>query len=417
MKVNLVSLGCPKNCVDSEKILGALGASGAIISASPDDSDIIIINTCGFIKPAMDETEEEIEKALRIAHNEDKKIYVCGCAVNRAGSKLKEKYPKVSAWFTLEQEAELLRLISPASIHIKSRMVTTQGYAYLKIAEGCSNHCSYCTIPSIKGEYHSFDFEVLINEAIELSKLGLKEIILIAQDTTRYGLDKSNKPMLVPLIRELSKISEIKWIRIMYAHPKTITEEIVAEISSNKKVCNYIDLPTQHINNRILQLMNRGVDREQITRIITMLKNIKQISLRTTVIVGFPTETEDEFKELMKFLKQVNFDWLGVFPYSCEHNTGAVKLKQLPQRIIDERYNEILALQKITIEKNSARRIGKIYKTLIHSQNGYYIGHTEFGAPDIDGQVISDNKKLKIGQFYDLKIEDTRGADLYANTD
>lgn len=203
----------------------------------------------------------------------------------------------------------------------------------------------------------------------------------------------------------------------MYAHPKTITEEIVAEIASNKKVCNYIDLPTQHINNRILQLMNRGVDREQITRIITMLKNIKQISLRTTVIVGFPTETEDEFKELMKFLKQVNFDWLGVFPYSCEHNTGAAKLKQLPQRIIDERYNEILALQKITIEKNSARRIGKIYKTLIHSQNGYYIGHTEFGAPDIDGQVISDNKKLKIGQFYDLKIEDTRGADLYANTD
>ena len=417
MTVNLVSLGCPKNLVDSEKILGALGASDVAISAFPEDSDIIIINTCGFIEPAIEETEAEIEKALQIVGSNTKKIYVYGCAVSRFGSQLKEKYPEVSAWFKLEQKKGLLKKISAESVKIKSRMVTTQGYAYLKIAEGCSNHCSYCTIPSIRGDYRSFDFDELIREAFELSKLGAKEIILIAQDTTRYGTDRYNKPMLVPLIREISKLIDIEWIRIMYAHPKTINQEIIDEISHNKKVCKYIDLPIQHINDRILHLMNRGVDRKKIEEILTQLGEIKGISLRTTVITGFPTETEDEFKELFEFLKTANFTWLGIFPYYRESDTKAGKLKPLPKSLAKKRYRQVIMLQKNLIEKNNAKRIGKTYKTLIQSNNGHYIGHTEFDAPEIDGQVITKAKDLDIGRFYCLKIKGMKGADLYAGTE
>ncbi|KPJ74189.1 hypothetical protein AMJ52_01645 [candidate division TA06 bacterium DG_78] len=414
MKINLVSLGCPKNCVDSEKILGALGASGSVICACPEESDIIIINTCGFIEPAIRETEEEIEKALQLASKTKKRVFVYGCAVNRAGPELKRKYPEVSAWFTQEQQSVLLRAIEPKATTLQSRLVTTQGYAYLKIAEGCSNRCSYCTIPAIKGEYHSFDFDSIIKEAIELSQLGIKELILIAQDTTRYGIDRYDRHMLVPLIRNLSKIDGIQWIRIMYSHPLTITEEIIDEIASNNKVCRYLDIPIQHINNRILQLMNRKVDRKRIEYVIHALRKVEGIYLRTTVIAGFPTETSYEFKELLQYLTRTQFDWLGVFPYYCEPGTSASKLKQHSRSVIDNRYNVLSELQRAIIEEHNTERIGNMYKTLIHSQNGYYIGHTEHEAPDIDGQVIVKNKHLSIGEFYTLKITEIQGADLHA---
>jgi ribosomal protein S12 methylthiotransferase len=417
MKINLISLGCPKNLVDSEKILGALGAAGIFICALPQDSDIIIINTCGFIKPALEETEDEIEKALQVADGSNKKVYVLGCAVNRYENELKDKYPMISGWFKLEDKKKLLHAIKAEAANIESRLPTTQGYAYLKIADGCSNHCSYCTIPLIKGKYYSFDMDKLVKEAIELSKLGIKEIILIAQDTTRYGLDIYNKPMLVPLIKNISKIPGIEWIRIMYAHPKSIDDKIIDEIESNKKICKYIDLPIQHINNRILQLMNRGVSRKRIKAIIKKLKNIKGISLRTTVIIGFPTETNEEFKELIEFLKEADFDWLGVFPYFKESGTKAAHLENVPDSIIDSRYKRILNLQKDLIKRKNTERIGNIYKTLIHSQNGYYIGHTEFTAPEIDNHVLIDIGNLKIGDFYNLKITNAKGCDLYANTE
>ncbi len=414
MKVHLISLGCPKNLVDSEKILGALGASGVIISTVPQDYDVIVINTCGFIKPALRETEEEIKKALQNANSSNKMIYVFGCAVNRFGTQLKDKYPNIAGWFKLEEKRKLLYTIRPKAVNVDSRLLTTQGYAFLKIADGCSNHCSYCTIPSIKGEYHSFDMDELIKETIELSKLGVKEIILIAQDTTRYGVDLYNKPMLVPLIRSISKISDIKWIRIMYAHPKSIDEDIISEIESNNKVCKYIDMPLQHINDRILCLMNRGVSRNRIETIIKRLKEIKQISLRTTVIAGFPAETNDEFKELIEFLEQVRFDWLGVFPYCCEHGTEAARLEQLPWCIIDERYKKIINLQKKLIDEKNFHKIGKVFKTLIHGRNSHYTGHTEFTTPEIDGHVLTNNDSIKIGNFYNLKINHIRGCDLYA---
>lgn len=402
IKVNLISLGCPKNLVDSEKILGNLGAAGLAITASSDDSDVIIINTCGFIKPALEETEEEIKKVL--FQTDNKKIYVYGCAVNRYREELKEKYPQVSDWFRLEERNRLLKTITH-KIN-ETRLVTTRGYAYLKIADGCSNHCSYCTIPFIKGEFHSFDFDGLIEEVEELAELGIKEIILIAQDTTRYGLDRYGRPMLVPLIREISKIRNIEWIRILYSHPKTITQEIISEIASNRKVCKYLDMPIQHINDRILQLMNRGVDRKRIETILKGLKKIKGISLRTTVITGFPTERSCEFKEMVKFLRKGYFDWLGVFPYYCEQGTEAAKLEQLPRLVVKKRYYKIIEIQKELIRKKSRGRIGRVFKTLIHERRGDYIGHAEFCAPGIDGKIIVKFRNLKLGEFYNLKLED-----------
>jgi ribosomal protein S12 methylthiotransferase len=337
---------------------------------------------------------------------------VFGCAVNRFPTLLKNKYPSVNGWFNLNQTAKLMRAITKQDIKKDARLVTTRGYAYLKIADGCSNHCSYCTIPSIKGEFHSYGLDSLVREAYELVKLGTKEIILIGQDTTRYGVDIYGKTCLVTLIRELSKIPDLKWIRIMYAHPRSINRHIIDEIESNNKVCKYIDLPIQHINNRILQLMNRGVTTNQIMGIFKELKRIKGISLRTTVIVGFPTEHSSEFKELLEYIKLVCFDWLGAFPYFKERGTKAARLEQLPNRVINERYSKIIRLQKSLARLHNRNRLGKTYRTLIHGRNGGVVGHTEFMCPEIDGVVLSRTSKLRLGQFYEMNIADIKGYDL-----
>ncbi len=413
MKVHLISLGCPKNLVDSENILGALGVSGITISASPNSCDIIIINSCGFITPALQETEDEIKKAIRSRDSMGKRVYVYGCAVNRCENELACKYPQISGWFRLEEREELLNTIRAGAANRSARLPTTYGYAYLKIAEGCSNHCSYCTIPSIKGGYRSFDIDTLVKEALDLSKLGIKEIILVAQDTTRYGVDINGKPQLVSLIRNISHIEAIKWIRVLYAHPKGISDDILSEIESNRKVCKYIDMPIQHVSDRILRLMNRGVRKSQLKAIIRRLKNIKQISLRTTVMAGFPSETNDEFKELLEFLKEVEFDWLGVFPYYREKETAAAQLEQLPDATKSKRYRRIVSLQKRLIEHKNSHKVGRVYRTLIHCRNGNYIGHTEFATPEIDGHVITNTSRLKVGSFYNLKITRAEGSDLY----
>jgi ribosomal protein S12 methylthiotransferase len=413
MKIHLVSLGCPKNLVDSEKILGTLGTCGVSVTALPQDSDSIIINTCGFIKPALDETEQEIEKALHIAERGHKKVYVYGCAVNRCKDMLRAKYPTVSGWFCLEEWPQLIRTIRPGAVLTQARLPTTYGYAYLKIADGCSNHCSYCTIPLIKKDYHSSDFNDIMQEANELVKLGTKELVLIAQDTTQYGKDRYGTLMLIPLVRELSSIRGLRWIRIMYAHAAHITEDIIQEIASNPKVCKYLDLPIQHINNRILKAMNRGTTRDHIEQVIKQLRHIKQISLRTTVIIGFPTETDDEFKELFEFLKDVRFDWLGIFPYYNEPETKAAQLDQVPGPLIEKRYNKVVRLQQRLIRQRIARCVGHSYKTLIHAKNGLYHGHTEFLAPEIDAEVLVSGPNLTVGNFYRLKIAEAKRCTLY----
>jgi len=413
MRVNLISLGCPKALVDSEKILGALGASGICITTSITDSDIIILNTCGFIEPALRETEAEIETLSKYVKETGKRLYVFGCAVNRFKQRLKDKYPQVTKWFTLEQTRELIRTIKAEAADIESRLLSTKGYAYLKIADGCSNYCSYCTIPFIKGEYRSVEMKSLTAEAVELTKLGAKEIILIAQDTTAYGIDIYKKPMLVPLIKNLTEIRDIEWIRIMYAHPKTISEEMISEIMANDKVCKYIDLPIQHINDRILSLMNRGVERHRIEEVIHRFMNIKGISIRTTVIVGFPTETNDEFEELLDFLKAVEFDWIGVFPYFKEPGTKAAALPQVPDELINQRFETLIALQKEKMTTRNRKMLGTVQKTIIHRRNGDFIGHCRSSAPDIDSNIVIKSSELELGGIYDIKITGMDEYDLH----
>ncbi len=253
----------------------------------------------------------------------------------------------------------------------------------------------------------------LIKEAHELAKLDVREIIIIAQDTTQYGLDLYGKPMLATLLKKLSHIKGIEWIRVMYAHPKSITDAIIDEIKTNPKICKYVDMPIQHINNRILSLMNRGVTDKKIKDIINKIRGIKQISIRTSLIAGFPEETEEEYMDLFNFIQKVRFDWLGVFPYYREPGTKAALLKQLPARTIDERYEKLIRLQSAIMLKRNAQRIGRTYKTLIHSHDGVYQGHTSFAAPDIDGHVACRSKQLKVGQFFNLRISRATGCDFY----
>ena len=412
MKVNLISLGCPKNIVDSEKLLGSLGAAGMEICSLPEHSDIIIINTCAFIEPAIAETEEVIQEILIKANG--KRIYVYGCAVNRYEQRLRKKFPAVSGFFTLEQYNALKETIQQESIHIDSRLVTTKGYAYLKIADGCSNHCSYCTIPGIKGPFKSNRICDLYKEAEQLSRLGVKELILIAQDTTSYGVDIYDKPMLCSLIRRLSEIEEIEWIRIMYAHPKHLTDEIIDEIKLNNKVCKYLDLPIQHINDRVLGLMNRGVTRKQIKNVFSKLNKVKGISLRTTVISGFPTETESEFEELINFIQDANINWLGVFPYYREIGTHAADLDQLSDDIIADRYQKLLKLQKTIINRTNKKKIGSTHKILVHHKNTQFMGHAQYTCPEIDSNILIMTDHIKLGEFYDVRFKDLDGCDIKA---
>ncbi len=412
MKIHMVSLGCPKNLVDSERILGTLGAAGAEVTAMSEDSDVIILSTCGFISPAMEETEHEIEKALRTARN-GKKVYVIGCAVNRHGDYLKKKFPGVADWFTIEAAPELTKTLAPdIRPDGETRMPTTAGFAYLKISDGCSNRCSYCTIPSIRGPYRSFEMDRLIVEADQLAHLGYRELILIGQDTTRYGMDLYGRPMLAALLARLSEIESIEWIRIMYAHPRTLDDGVIEAIDKNEKICPYIDLPIQHINSRILKSMNRGVDRKRIEDLVRTIMTGRDITLRTTVIAGYPTETEEEFAELMEFLGRGYFEWLGVFPYYNEAGTPAAELPQLDEEIITERYEKVLALQQRLLREKNQRRRGTVHRTLIHGREENFIGHAAFCAPEIDSRIVVNGSGLKMGSIYPVRITAARGCDL-----
>jgi ribosomal protein S12 methylthiotransferase len=415
MKIHLISLGCPKNLVDSEKLLGRLGAAGADITVSPDDSDVIILNTCGFIQPALEETEHEIAQLEELLRVTGKKAYVYGCAVNRAEKELKKSHPGITGWFTLAQSEELLRTIIQDDCQTSARLSSTIGYTHLKIADGCSNCCSYCTIPLIKGPYRSVPIEELVKEAQELVSLGRKELILIAQDSAYYGVDLYGKSMLVPLIQTLSHDTNAEWLRIMYVHPKHLDHSLIHEIASNSKICTYLDMPIQHINDRILDQMNRYVTRNQIIEKLNELHRIKDICLRTTVIAGFPGETEDEFKELLHFLEHGYFTWVGVFPYYRESGTKAYLLPQVPQEVIEKRYDALLSVQHACALKHNTALIGTSTRTLFHAHNGLYIGHNEYSAPDIDGNILVADGTVKLGEFSKVRIngiaqQDVTGA-------
>ena len=414
MKVGFVSLGCSKNLVDTEKTIGIFKAEKYEIVNKPEEAEVIVINTCGFIEPAK---EEAINTILEMAEYKKKKckyLIVMGCLVERYKEELIKALPEVdlfikySEYNTLwEQITELLSSNANSKYSefdtIEERVVSTgNNFAYLKIADGCSNRCTYCAIPYIRGPQVSRKMEDILNEAKKLVDGGYKELILIAQDTTKYGIDIYGKPRLAELLQELCKIDGLYWIRFLYAYPETIDDELIKVVKENKKICKYFDIPIQHISDTVLKRMNRQSDGKSIRKLIQKLRNeIPEVVIRTTVMVGFPGETKEDFDELYAFLKEAKFDKLGCFAYSKEDGTPAARIKeQVHPMTKKSRYNKIMSLQQEISKENLQKQIGRKVEILVEDRafdGKTYIGRTRFDVPEIDGVVYLRQAGEKAG--------------------
>ncbi len=437
MITQVISLGCPKNLIDSEIILGNLVKSGFTLTDSIDNADLVIINTCAFIKPAVDEAKEKIREILAYKKNgEIQKVIVVGCLVQRFKQKVEKEFPEVDRFFGIDYLSRLPALVRGTNIKktyvrkpqslcscSEPRILSTpRHYAYLKIADGCNNRCSYCLLPSIRGRFRSREIEDIVREAKMLAKSGVKELILVAQDTTLYGQDIYHKPMLAQLLHQLNRIKSLIWIRILYTHPSHFTDELIASINRLPRVAKYIDLPLQHISDRILKRMNRKVKRQDIERLLEKLRNIDGLSIRTSFIVGFPSETDKEFSELLEFVQQQEFDHLGCFTYCCEKGSPAYHFKnQIPGKIKIERFNQIMSLQKSISRRRLKRFRGHTVKVLVDAlsnKKGYdYIGRTEGNAPEIDGLVYIKSRNIELGDYIIAKVINSSDYDLFAVKD
>ncbi len=416
--VGIVSLGCPKNIVDSERLLGKLLSNKFHITFDLEEAHSVIINTCAFLKEARDEAESVIAEFLdKKEKGFIKKVIVSGCYPSLAKDKLLEKFPQIDAITGTNNLFEITEALNGKERTFVSEQferkfaprfpITLPHYEYLKISDGCNHSCAFCLIPKIKGKLHSFDMEFLVNEAERLVESGVKEIILIAQDTTQYGLDIYGKNKLLTLIEALEKIKNLYWIRILYTYPSEINEELVQYIASSSKVVPYIDLPIQHISDRILKRMNRTHSRSETERIIRMLKDYN-IAIRTTVITGFPGETREDFEELKSFIKDVRFEHLGAFAFSKEKGTESYFMDgevDINERI--ERKGEIEALQaKINAEKLKGM-VGKTLPVIVDyydDNTGFYIGRTHFDAPEIDDYALISGD-VEEGQIYNALVK------------
>lgn len=432
LKVGLINLGCDKNRIDSEIMLSKLSKK-YIITKNPENADIIIVNTCGFIQDSKEESINSILEMSKYKKQFKCKVLVAtGCLTQRYGKELLELIPEidillgVNNYNKLEESIEkklkenkstCLYEYSNININEGSRIVTTgKSSAYLRIAEGCNKACSYCIIPKIRGKYRSRKMENIINEAEVLAKQGVKEIILVAQDTTKYGIDLYNKKCLHELLNKISKIENIEWIRILYCYPEEIYDELLDEMASNKKVCNYLDIPIQHISNSVLKNMRRATKKEEIIdKIKKMREKIENVALRTSIIVGFPGETEEDFNELKDFITDIKFDKLGVFKYSKEEDTKAAEMEnQISEDIKERRQEELMLLQQGVSRKINRSKIGKVYRTIIESkEEDTYYGRNYEMAPEIDGEIfIKCDKILNIGDMVNVKIIDSLEYDL-----
>jgi ribosomal protein S12 methylthiotransferase len=430
-KLGIISLGCDKNRVDTEIILGKL-VDKFEITNDPKEADIIIVNTCGFIESSK---QESINTILEMA--EYKRMYNCkvliatGCLTQRYKEDLQNLMPEIDIILGVNDYDKIASVIEKFYnakekillcsdndvINEGQRVITTgKNYAYVRISEGCNNNCTYCAIPKIRGPYRSRSMENIIKEVESLAKQGIEELILIGQDTTMYGIDIYGEKRLDKLINEISKVERIKWIRLLYAYPEEITDELIDEIANNPKVCKYIDMPIQHISNNILKRMGRRGNKEKIQSVINKLKTkVKDIALRTTFIVGFPGETDEDFKELLKFVEETKFTHMGVFKYSQEEGTAAAKMKELvSQDIMEKREEDIMLLQQEISLKNNIDKVGKVYSTLIEKiEDNYFIGRTEHMAPEIDGLIyVNINENIKIGSFIPVKVNEADEYDL-----
>ena len=421
--INIITLGCSKNLVDSEVLMRQLGSDYVISHNSEDDADIQVVNTCGFIGDAK---EESIDTILQLTQAKKSgltsKVYVTGCLSQRYKDALIKEIPDVDGFFGVNDLPEILKTLEVdfKKELIGERYITTpKHFAYLKISEGCDRNCSFCAIPLIRGKHISKPIEELVKEAKFLAKKGVKELILIAQDLTYYGIDIYKKRLIAELVNELSQIDGIEWIRLHYAYPAGFPLDLIEEIKNNPKVCNYLDIPLQHISNSILTSMRRAHDKETTIKLVEKFReSLPDASLRTTLIVGYPGETEDDFDELYDFVEKYRFDRLGVFQYSEEEDTAAYKLKDdVPDQIKQERADKLMLLQQqISLEKNQSK-VGQSLKVIIDRQeNGYYVGRTEFDSPEVDNEVLisENNIKLIIGDFCTVKITKGDFFDLYA---
>lgn len=434
-KVGMISLGCPKNQVDAEHMLALIDAAGCEIVDYVDGCDVVIINTCGFIDDAKKEAIENILDMVELKKEGIiSKIIVTGCLAQRYKDEIVTEIPEVDAVVGIGANGDIVKTIEevmsgvdtiekyPPRIDLPlegQRILTTPQYwAYLKIGEGCSNRCTYCTIPSIRGNMRSRSMENVIEEAKQLAESGVKELILIAQDTTSYGLDLYGELKLPELLNELCKIDSIEWIRLLYCYPDRITDELIETMKKQDKVVNYIDLPLQHADDKILQAMNRRGDQAMIRNVIEKLRTeIPDVVIRTTFIVGFPGEGEDEFENLAVFVNEIEFDRLGVFTFSAQEGTPAYDMEDQVEEDVKTRRGEIIMQDQYSImEEKNNEKIGKTYKVIVEDYDGYsdsYTGRTYMDAPEIDGLVrFTSDRDLDIGDFAEVEIFDVEDYDL-----
>lgn len=450
MNVGFVSLGCSKNLIDTEVAIGIFKKNNFKIVNDPEQADIIIVNTCGFIDSAKEEAISTILEMSEYKNGRCKYLIAMGCLVQRYYDELLKLLPEVDLFIKLDDYdkfwniveelvyehkvekstkkkvtkiSELQPLPMPKYNEFMERIITTgKNYAYLKIGEGCSNNCTYCAIPYIRGPFCSRPMEDIIDEANKLANEGIKELIVIAQDTTKYGIDIYGESKLAELLTKLSQIPQIKWIRFLYAYPEGITEELINTVATNKKIAKYFDIPIQHISNSILKKMNRKTSKEGIKKIIEKIKSkIPDVTLRTSLIVGFPGETQEDFTQLINFIEETKFDKLGAFMYSKEEGTPAEKLpNQIHGNTKKSRYNKVMKKQQDISYNNLQKKIGNEYEVLIESvsfDNKYFIGRTMQDVPEIDGLVYikitpKDNIEKTINTFVKCKIIEVNNYDL-----
>ena len=424
-KINVITLGCSKNVYDSEVLMGQLKANGKEVTheAKNDEGNIIVINTCGFIDNAK---EESVNMILEYADKKERglvdKVFVTGCLSERYRPDLEKEIPNVDQFFGTTELPLLLKALGADYKHelIGERLTTTpKNYAYLKIAEGCDRPCSFCAIPLMRGKHVSTPIEHLVIEATKLAKNGVKELILIAQDLTYYGLDIYKKRNLAELLENLVKVDGIEWIRLHYAFPTGFPMEVLELMKREPKICNYIDIPLQHISDSVLKSMRRGTTYEKTTNLLKdFRKAVPEMAIRTTLIVGYPGETEEDFQILKKWVEEMRFERLGCFTYSHEENTHAYNLvDNVPEDIKQARSLEIMEIQAQISWDLNQEKIGQTFKCVIDRKEGqYFVGRTEFDSPDVDNEVLIDASKfyLKTGEFVDLKIIDATEFDLYA---
>lgn len=417
-KIHILTLGCPKNLVDSEILMSKLKNKFQIVE-KPEKADLVVVNTCGFIDSAK---QESIEKIFEMVELKEKgkveSVYVMGCLSERYKNELEKEIPEVDKFFGVEKFEEILNTLGvPDRYELlgERELLTPKHYAYLKISEGCDNPCSFCAIPLIRGKHISRPIEEIIKEAKKLAWKGVKEIIIIAQDTTYYGLDIYGKRKLPELLNRLSEIDGIEWIRLMYTFPAKFPTEVLDIMAQNPKICKYIDIPIQHISDKILKSMRRGITKRKTIELLEKIREtVPEVAIRTSLIVGYPGETEKEFEELLDFVYTFKFDRLGVFTYSQEEGTKAFELGDPVSPEEKERRMALImnAQHDIIVEKNE-KMLGRKFKVLIdRKERDFYIGRTQWDAPEIDLEVLVEGNGIKIGNFYEVEIYDIFEYDL-----